>query len=142
MTDVSRRATPDLLPAESVHFKTLIHKIHTGEENARDFTVYGYGNRAHNYNHVLYPGDRRACTQCHVGTTYQLPVPETALPSVSPRDWITPAMQPATAACLSCHTTRSAAAHASLNTSSSLGEACDVCHGPNADNSVVRSHAR
>lgn len=141
MTDAVVRPA-DKMPAESIHFKTMIHKIHTGEENSRDFTVYGRNSSLNNYNHVLYPGDRRACDQCHVGTSYQLPVPETALPSLSARDWINPSMLPASAACLSCHTTRSAAAHALLNTASSLGEACDVCHGNNAEHSVVRSHAR
>ncbi len=141
MTDAAVRPADKGAP-ESIHFKTMIHKIHTGAENARDFTVYGRNSSVNNYNHFGYPGDRRACTQCHVGTTYQLPVPATALPSLSARDWINPNMQPATAACLSCHTTRSAAAHALLNTSSSLGEACDVCHGNSAEHSVTRSHAR
>ncbi len=37
-TDVARRPA-DQLPAESVHFKTMIHKIHTGEDLKTDFTI-------------------------------------------------------------------------------------------------------
>lgn len=140
-TDVGRRNRPELLPAESVHFKTMIHKIHTGEENTRDFTVYGFGNNPINFNEVLYPGDRRNCAKCHEGVTSQIPIRETALPSLAPRDYITK-MEPETASCLSCHTQKYVAAHALTNTSTLLGEACSTCHGPNGQYSVAKAHAR
>jgi cytochrome c5 len=59
---------------------------------------------------------------------------------VSPRDFINP-MQPAAAACLSCHSSQEAASHALVNTST-LGESCTVCHGTDAQFSVDKSHAR
>ncbi len=138
-TDAARRPAAQN-PPESVHFKTMIHKIHTGEELGGDFIIYGFGGSVNNFGEVRYPGDRRDCAQCHVNNSEQLPLPDTALPSQAPRDLI-PVKQPTAAACLSCHVSRSAHSHALLNTSQ-LGEACDVCHGPNADFSITRVHAR
>ena len=48
---------------------------------------------------------------------------------------------PGTAACLGCHDTRDAAAHAYLNTAV-FGEACGACHGANSEWSVSKVHAR
>jgi len=140
-TDVARRNKPELMPAESVHFKTMIHKIHTGEELTRDFTVYGFGSNPINFNEVRFPGDRRNCNKCHVTDSYQLPLAESLLPSQAPRDYINP-MQPTTAACLSCHTDKPSAAHAAVMTSPTLGESCAACHGRNNEFSLDRVHAR
>ena len=41
-TDVSRPADR-CAPAESIDFKRMIHRIHTGEELTQDYTVYGFG---------------------------------------------------------------------------------------------------
>lgn len=139
-TDDKGRRPADQAPTESVHMKTMIHKIHTGEELETDLTIYGFGNVPHNYNEVTYPGDRRNCEKCHQPDTQQLPLPRGVLPSVAPRDYINP-MPPVSAACLSCHTSQEAASHALLNTST-LGEACRVCHGPTSEFSVDRAHAR
>jgi OmcA/MtrC family decaheme c-type cytochrome len=138
--DDKARRPADKLPVESIHLKTMVHKIHTGEELANDFTIYGFGNQPINFNEVTFPGDRRDCEKCHLPDTEQLPLPKGVLPSVAPRDYINP-MQPVTAACLACHGSQEAASHALLNTSS-LGEACRVCHGPTAEFSVDKVHAR
>jgi OmcA/MtrC family decaheme c-type cytochrome len=131
----------DQMPAESINFKQMIHKIHTGEELDVAYTVYGFRSSVHNYNEVRYPNDRRNCTACHIDGTEQLPLAANLLSSVSPRDYIDP-MPPASGACLSCHTNLSAAAHADLNISDTLGEACAVCHGEGREFSVDRSHAQ
>ena len=138
-TDVARRPT-DKLPAESIHFKYMIHRIHTGEDLEREYTAYGFGNVPHNSNKVLYPGDRRNCEACHKPGTYGLPVPSQSLPTVTARDWYTP-MQPEAASCLSCHSSLHAAAHAWVNTAP-FGEACASCHGDGRDYSVAKAHAR
>jgi OmcA/MtrC family decaheme c-type cytochrome len=138
--DDKARRPADKLPAESIHMKTMIHKIHTGEELENDLTIYGFGNTPHTYNEVLYPGDRRNCEKCHIAGTQQLPLPKGVLPSVAARDYINP-MQPVTAACLACHTSQEAASHALLNTST-LGESCKVCHGTTSEFSVDKAHAR
>ena len=139
VTDIGMRKTGDV--PESINFKTLIHKIHTGSNLTTDFTVMGHGNSVNNYNDVGYVGDRRDCVKCHLPGTYDLPLPDGLLDQTTPRDYLK-TQGPATAACLSCHTTKAAAAHALTMTSTTLGEACDACHGPLADASVDKVHAR
>ena len=139
VTDVSMRAKGDT--PESVNFKSMIHKIHTGSSLATQFTVMGHGNSVNNFNDVGYPGDRRDCNQCHVGTSFQVPLPDTAIAQTAPRDYIT-SQPPVTAACLSCHDTKAAAAHAAVNYSSTLGEACAACHSTGMQSAVEKVHAR
>ena len=138
VTDISVRKQGDI--PESINFKTMIHKIHTGSELTTDFTVIGHGGSVNNYNDVGYVGDRRDCERCHLPGTYDLPLPDGLIDQTTPRDYLK-VQGPATAACLSCHTTKAAASHA-LTMTSSLGEACDACHGPNGDASVAKAHAR
>ena len=139
VNDSGVRKTGDI--PESINFKTLIHKIHTGSNLTTDFTVIGHGGSVNNYNEVGYVGDRRDCTRCHLAGTYDLPLPDGLIDQPTPRDWLK-TQGPATAACLSCHTTKAAASHAATMTSPTLGEACDACHGPNAEASVDKVHAR
>jgi OmcA/MtrC family decaheme c-type cytochrome len=139
VTDASLRKTGDI--PESINFKTLIHKIHTGSDLTTDFTVIGHGGSINNYNDVGYVGDRRDCVKCHLPGTYDLPLPDGLITQTTPRDYLT-TQGPVTAACLSCHTTKAAAAHALTMTSTALGEACDACHGPLSEASVDKVHAR
>ncbi len=139
-TDVSQRVTADL-PAQSIDFQFMIHRIHTGAELTSDFTVKGYGKSTNNYNEVTYPGDRRDCLQCHVTAAYTVPLPASATPTVMPRGYWDPYL-PTAAACLGCHDSLAAAAHAYLNTSPTLGESCVVCHKEAADDAVSKAHAR
>lgn len=139
--DQARRPTTAGAP-ESVSFQRLIHRIHTGDDLTQDFTVYGFGNTAINFNEVTFPGDRRNCANCHVGDSQQ--VPAAGDPVITKRDYFSP-QGSGTAACLGCHDFRDAAAHAFLNTAQFGGqpaEACGVCHGKTADWSVDKSHAR
>lgn len=127
-------------PPQTIDFRTMIHKIHTGENLTSDFTIYGYRGSVNNFDTVTFPGDRRDCAKCHVNGSEQLPLLSNLLPVTTPRDYLA-TTPPATAACLACHTQRDTAAHA-LSNISTLGESCDVCHGPNAVFSVGRVHAR
>lgn len=138
-SDISVRPEEEL-PEESVHLKWLIHRLHTGHELENDFTVYGHGGREHNYNHVGYPGLREYCEACHIEETYYVPLPEGTLDTITKRDYYSP-MKPAAAACLSCHSTVDAAAHAYVSTAP-FGESCASCHGEERDYSVglVHSH--
>lgn len=138
-TDVARRPADKGTP-EAVDFGLMIHRIHGGARQSRDFTIYGFGNTPHNFNAVRFPADLDNCLNCHVPGTYNVPV-AARLDKNDPRGLITPTVKPAAAACGGCHTSRDAAAHALVNTSP-LGESCAVCHGPNASLSVDRVHAR
>ena len=126
---------------ESIDFRRMVHRIHSGEELTQDFTIIGYRASINNYNEVLYPGDRRNCLACHVNAaSADLPVVTGALNVVTQTDYFTP-QGPGTAACLGCHDTRDAAAHAYLNTAV-FGEACGACHGATSEWSVAVTHAR
>jgi OmcA/MtrC family decaheme c-type cytochrome len=138
-TDAAVRPA-DQMPAETINFKDMIHRIHTGEDSELPFVLYGRGSALHDYSEVRYPNDRRNCTACHIDGTQQLPLADNLLPTQSPRFHLDPT-PPASAACLSCHTNLSAAAHADLNTSGTLGESCAVCHGEGREFSVDRLHA-
>jgi OmcA/MtrC family decaheme c-type cytochrome len=130
------------LPFESVDFKRMIHRIHTGENLTQDFTIFGFGGSKNNFNDVRFPGDRRDCLTCHVAGSNQVPedLPAGRLATATPRDWFSP-QQPTTTACLGCHDTRAAAAHAFVNTAP-FGEACAACHGTNSEFAVDKVHAR
>jgi OmcA/MtrC family decaheme c-type cytochrome len=129
---------PEEMPAESIHLKWMVHRIHTGEALLEDYTIGG--SEGTNFNDVVYPGDRRNCEGCHLAGTYDVPLPEGTLDTPTARSWYTP-MKPAAAACLSCHSSVDAAAHAYVNTAP-FGEACAACHGVDRDYSVERVHAR
>jgi OmcA/MtrC family decaheme c-type cytochrome len=138
-TDVARRPA-NQMPAQTVDFKTMIHRIHTGAELEHEYTIYGFGNIPHDMTEFGYPGLRQNCDACHVNNSQQLPLRSGMLPVKDPRGLLDP-MGPETAACTSCHSSTYAKSHALANTTR-LGESCATCHGPNADFSVNRAHAR
>ncbi len=125
---------------QSIHFKFMIHKIHRGENLEKGYAVYGYRGSFNPFGDVAFPGDLRDCNTCHVDDSYQLPLPAGVLPTMSPQTLIDP-LQPTAAACLSCHDSDDAAAHAESNTVF-FGEACAACHGPDAEFAVDKVHAR
>ena len=106
--------------------------------------MYGFGRppSVNNFNEVLFPGDRRDCAKCHVTDSQQVAEtpPAGLLPTVTLRDWYTP-MQHYAAACLGCHDSQAAAAHA-FSMTAPFGEACATCHGPDAQFAVDKVHAR
>ncbi len=125
--------------AESVSFQVMVHRIHTGVDET---TPYIIGST--NFQEVTYPGDRRDCARCHVGTSYTLPLPSTNIAVTTPKNFWSPTL-PATAACLACHDAVSTAAHAFINTTTLGGksvESCEVCHKESADFAVTKVHAR
>ncbi|MFQ5738196.1 MAG: OmcA/MtrC family decaheme c-type cytochrome [Acidobacteriota bacterium] len=129
----------DQLPTQTIDFKFLIHRIHTGEDLTRDFTVFGFGGRAVNFNEEGFSGDRRNCAKCHQGESYFVPS-KGILPTVAEREFFSP-IAPNAAACLACHDELAAAAHAFLQIAP-FGEACGACHGEDSEFSVARVHAR
>jgi OmcA/MtrC family decaheme c-type cytochrome len=125
---------------QSIHFKYMVHKIHSGAELENGYFVYGYRSAEHDYGHVEYPGDLRNCEKCHVNDSYELPLPKGVLATTTPRDWWTPT-EPIAAACLSCHDDDSTTIHADANTTF-FGESCSTCHGEGKDFAVSKAHAR
>lgn len=121
---------------QSIDFRTMVHRIHTGKEMTRTYTI-----GSSKFNEVGYPGDRRNCGACHVNNSQQLPLDE-GLGNVSDPAGFMTSVPPVTAACTSCHDTRAATAHAAVNTDAKQGESCDVCHGPSAQFSIDKAHAR
>jgi OmcA/MtrC family decaheme c-type cytochrome len=141
-TDGAQRPADKGFP-ESISFQRLIHRIHSGENLTHDYTVYGFGGSVHNFNDVRFPGDTRDCQKCHVGTSFMPPLPLTNLPVQTPpppQEWYTP-QQSTAAACLGCHDTEEAAAHAYVMTAP-FGEACAACHAADDEFAVDKVHAR
>jgi len=126
---------------EGIHFNYMVHKIHRGAELDRGYVVYGYRNSVNDFSDIEFPGDLRNCESCHVDDSYKLPVPDYALDTVAPADYWSP-LQPAAAACMSCHDDLDTAAHVDANISALLGESCTTCHGDGAAFSVEEVHAR
>ncbi len=122
-------------PEENINLNRMVHRIHTGVDLEQDYSIGGTS-----FNGKLYPGDRRDCVKCHDAGTYTVPLPDGVIPTITPRDFYSP-MQPTAAACLGCHSARDAAVHAYTMTTS-FGEACEVCHGNDAEFAVDKVHAR
>lgn len=138
-TDQAQRPA-DQMPAESVNFGGLIHKIHNGA-NRNWRSVYGIGGFEDSYPSVTFPSDLGKCDLCHVNGSEQLPLPAGLLPVKNPVGPIT-SMGRASESCLGCHdTSPSAIIHVMTNTTQ-LGESCEVCHGPDDEFSVSKVHAR
>jgi hypothetical protein len=43
------------MPSQYVDFRTMIHKIHSGDELPYKYSIDGFGGTVHNYNEVAYP---------------------------------------------------------------------------------------
>ena len=125
---------------QSIDFRYMVHKIHMGGELENGYVVLGYRGSVNDWDDIEYPGDLRNCEACHVDDSYTLPLSSNLEMVETPRDFFTP-MGPETAACLSCHDSKSAASHA-LSNSSDIGEACATCHGTGKTYDVERVHAR
>jgi OmcA/MtrC family decaheme c-type cytochrome len=123
---------------QSINFRFMIHRIHTGAELTRDFTIYRTRG-VFNFNEVEFPADRRECSKCHVGDSYKLPLPATMADTRAPREFYTP-LGPAASACLGCHDSKNAAAHAQAMTAP-IGESCSACHGQGKDFDVAKVHS-
>ena len=81
---------------------------------------------------LRFPGDLRSCGTCHVAGSFDLPLPDGVLPSLT-----TP---PISAVCTSCHDGTSTAAHAEIMTTMSGAESCETCHGVGAIYDMTQHH--
>jgi OmcA/MtrC family decaheme c-type cytochrome len=161
VTDFARRRNAAALGAdpvnETIALKHLIHKIHRGEAlEHHPYVIYGFGAApanftAHDFAEVLFPGDLRDCDTCHTGGSQLLPLPGGLLPTResmiddgggTPAEVTTGTVPPVQDACLSCHDSDAAAAHAETNTTGDGAEACNVCHEEGSFLAVSEVHAR
>jgi hypothetical protein len=135
-SDAAQR-TAEQAPADSIDFKRMIHRIHTGEELSEDYTIIGSNGSVNNFNEIRFPGDRRDCTTCHLEDTQQVlaTLPPGRLPTETLRDWYTP-QQPTAAACLGCHD--SERRRACVRQHGPLRRSLRGCHGPNAGSRSTR----
>jgi len=132
----------------TVSFRTMLHKIHMGEDlaNASTYQIAGFANAAYpnnyslvSFEHVVFPvlpGGVKKCEKCHGegNTAWQEPSERIhpTEPGAPVRSW--------RGACGSCHDSSAAMAHIDGQTSAAGAEACAVCHGPGDEWDVERMH--
>ncbi len=156
-TDASTRATATVAsdkaaPPQGINFNLLVHRIHDGinmRASNRTYIVVGFGGSHNDFSSTLFPAlsptgaatDLANCSLCHVNSTEQADVTLTGLnPVVDPQGPVNP-NQPISSACSGCHVDLPAASHMLSNTTS-LGEACAVCHSSGAAYAVDQVHAQ
>ena len=141
-----RKAANGPMPPENIHYKRLIHRIHTGTAAEESLIIYG-GTPAkpgpHEFGDIRFPGDRRNCVKCHVPGANEPPLPAGLLPTLIPQpDGTVKAIQPITSACIACHTKETAKLHAETMTAINGQETCVVCHGIGRQFAVEKVHRR
>ena len=156
-TDSSTRpsatvAAQQTLPPQGIDFNRLVHRIHFGPNAAADgaknpYVVIGFGGSVNDFSKTLFPplnpngstGDTENCSLCHTNGSEQI-LPLGLNPMVDPQGWINP-VQAIAGACGGCHTSEPESSHFLSNTST-LGEACTVCHSSGAAYAVDQVHAQ
>ncbi len=140
MSDIGRRPE-EVMGGESVSMGYMIHKIHRGHDLNQDYTVYGYGERAHNYNDVLFPGKNQECSICHVEDVPSLPLAETVEPiEFENKEGEIVFMGATMAACTSCHDSQDAIDHANNFVSDDGSEICAQCHAAGTSSDITQIH--
>jgi hypothetical protein len=124
-----RRASASDTPGVTVDFRTMLHRIHRGEELVNEYKVEG-NSAASTFDEVVFPrrpGGVADCASCHgAGGTWHYPGS-----LVDAREW--------RAVCSGCHDSTPAIAH--IDAQTGLGvESCAVCHGPGGPEDVERVH--
>ncbi len=126
-------------PGVTVNFRTMLHKIHMGEEltNASTYTIVGNGGNSSTFEEIVFPampGKVKSCVSCH-GTTNTAwktpPTPVHAAQTTPVANW--------KAVCGSCHDSTDAANHITAMTTGGV-ETCVTCHGTGAAFSVENVH--
>jgi OmcA/MtrC family decaheme c-type cytochrome len=130
----------------TVSFRTMLHKIHMGEElaNAGTYDVVGHGSSAYpdnfsvtNFGEIVFPaapGGVERCDKCHGNDAWHEPKPR-----AHPTDQDVP-IRRWSVVCGACHDSTDALAHINVQTDTFGNESCGVCHGPGKDEDVARVH--
>ncbi len=139
-------------PPQGINFNLLVHRIHYGinmQASNRTYTVIGFGGSVNDFSSILFPQlspsgkatDTANCSVCHINSTEQNDLTLTGLHMVTdPQGPINP-IQPFSSACTGCHVDIPTAVHTLTNTTT-LGEACAVCHSSGAIEAVDMVHAQ
>ena len=137
-------------PAQGINFNLLVHRIHYGinmQAANRTYMVVGFGGSHNDFSSTLFPAlsptgtatDTQNCSLCHVnGSEQNLPLGKNQV--IDPQGPVNP-NQAISSACTGCHVDLPAASHMLSNTTS-LGEACTVCHSSGAAYAVDQVHAQ
>jgi OmcA/MtrC family decaheme c-type cytochrome len=120
---------------DTVSFASQIHSIHRGSDLVNPYIL-----GTTNFQTLLFPGDLRDCTTCHINSSYEVDNVGAVASIATPGEY-TPTTPPITAACQGCHDSKPTASHALANTTA-LGESCVTCHGINTQFAVDTVHAR
>jgi len=158
-TDASQRAnavvaSDKALPPQGINFNLLVHRIHDGVNvvpaGGKPYVVVGYMGSHNDFSGILFPAmngegeatDLQNCSLCHANSTEQndLPLMGNLNPVTDPQGLINP-VQPTASACSGCHVSKAEASHFLANTTT-LGEACTVCHSSGAQFAVDAVHAQ
>jgi len=116
---------PSSTPGETIALTPMVHRIHAGDALSDGLVLNGWGMpfTPVDFSAVNFPrwdGGVQVCTACHTqGSAF---------------------IDSQAGACLSCHDSTDAKAHAALNTHPVYGESCDVCHGESREQSVELAH--
>ncbi len=154
-TDASTRATATVAsdkaaPPQGIDFNLLVHRIHYGinmQASNRTYIVVGFGGSHNDFSSTLFPAlgptgaatDTENCSLCHVNSS-EMNLPTGKNPVIDPQGPINP-IQAIASACTGCHVDLPTASHVLSNTTS-LGEACAVCHSSGAAYAVDQVHAQ
>jgi hypothetical protein len=130
-------------PRVTMDFRTMLHRIHMGKEltNGAAYVTNGiflgtaYPVRYDDIGFPTMPGGVTNCTTCHGANS-------TGWLEPAPRNHPSPAVAPTRAwqaACMSCHDSVAAEAHADAMTGNGV-ESCAVCHRPGSELGADRVH--
>ena len=126
-TDINRRpaqpaTTADGKAEETIHFRRMIHLIHSGGDLQDGVVVYGFGGSVNDFSHVEFIGNRQNCETCHIPDTYSVEAAQQeGLPTTidtgddlgDPDDDLN--ISPAASVCSSCHDGSAAKDHMKLH---------------------------
>ena len=130
----------------TVSFRTMLHKIHMGEEltNASTYQVVGFGSASYPNNFGVstfgeirfpaLPGGVQNCDKCHGNDAWHQPAPR-----AHPTDQDAP-IRRWSVVCGACHDSSDAQAHIAVQTDALGTESCAVCHGEGKEWNVQRMH--
>ncbi|MDH3211979.1 MAG: OmcA/MtrC family decaheme c-type cytochrome [Myxococcales bacterium] len=113
--------TADGKTEESIHFRRMIHQIHSGAELQDGIVIYGYGGSEHDYSTVEFIGNRQNCETCHDPGSYGVDQAaggiastiDTGADEADPDDDLN--VSNVSAVCSSCHDDTTATNHMKLN---------------------------